>query len=83
MNDKVYVDVFMPVMNKSYNFVLPVNMTAGSAVALMAKIISKKEQIQLLERGLMLYDMKEKLLINAGKTALSGSITDGARLMLV
>ena len=83
MYDKIYTEVFFPTLNKTFNFALPKEIALGAAVQLMAEIIREKEQIKLESRGLLLFDMEKRLLMDPGGTVLTNGIIDGKKLMLV
>jgi len=83
MYDKIYADVFFPTLNKKYNFALPAGISIEASIGLMAEIIREKEQIRLESKGLLLFDMEKRALLDFSGTVLASGIVDGKKLMLV
>jgi len=83
MNDKVYVEVFLPALNASYDFILPLKMKIGAVIDLMAEAIVEKEHIALCPNNLLLFDFDRKQLIDFNLSVYGARISDGNRLLLI
>lgn len=81
----VFVDVFVPSVDKTYNFNLNENATIGEVILEITEMIEQKERTKLIgeKNNLNLYVMKEATLLPKGNSLFDCYVTSGSRLILV
>ncbi len=81
----VLVDVFVPSVDKTYNFNLNENVAIGDVILEITEMIEQKERTKLIgEKGnLNLYEMKRSVLLPKANTLFNCYVTSGSRLILV
>jgi uncharacterized ubiquitin-like protein YukD len=79
------VDVYVPSVNKTYDFMLDENTEIENIITEICEMLSKKIQNREAERvgEFMLYHMTAEKALERGRTLASSGVKDGSRLMLV
>ncbi len=81
----VLVDVFVPSVDKTYNFNLNESVSVESLILEITEMIEQKERTKLVgdKKNLRLYNVKEAMVLPAVNTLSDCYVTSGTRLMLV
>jgi uncharacterized ubiquitin-like protein YukD len=79
------VDVYVPSVDKTYDFMLDENTEIENIIAEICEMLSKKIQNKEAEHvgDFMLYHMAAGKTLQRGRTLASSGVKDGSRLMLV
>ncbi|WP_029200339.1 hypothetical protein [Oribacterium sp. NK2B42] len=81
----VFVDVFVPSVDKTYNFNLNENVSIGEVILEITEMIEQKERTKLVgeKDDLNLYEMKQAEILPKSNSLFDCYITSGSRLILV
>lgn len=81
----VLVDVFVPSVDKTYNFSLNETVEIQSVIAEITEMIEQKERVTLVgdRSGLYLYNAGSERVLPKGNTLADCAIGNGSRLILV
>lgn len=81
----VLVDVFVPAVDKTYNFSLNENVAIEGVILEITEMIEQKEHTKLLgeKDSLNLYTMKNQAVLPKSNTLSDCYVTSGTRLLMV
>ncbi len=81
----ILVDIYIPSMDGSYDFMLDENVPVGQVIAEISEMVSKKVNGKPLEKreGFMMCSMDQRKTLDKNQTLYGNGIRDGNRLMLV
>ena len=81
----ILVDIYVPVIDETFDFQLDENIFAGSIIDEVVAILGKKMKNDLAAdaSGFELYGMEREEKINRESTLFAAGIRDGSRLMLL
>lgn len=81
----ILVDVFVPSVDKMYNFNLNENVAINTVILEISEMIEQKERTTLIgnKDELNLYKVKEAFLLPKGNTLSDCYVTSGSCLMLI
>lgn len=81
--DKIVVDVCVPAINKTYDFILPCYMNIGQLTSLIGKTISEYENLPLDFADIILFLTEKGEALDPSLVLAQTDITDGSRLIVV
>lgn len=82
--DKISVEVFVPALGKSYEFILPSVMKVETAAKLIAQAVSEQEEgVKICREGLVLCSKEKECVLIDQMTIENAGVPDGSRLILV
>lgn len=81
--DKIYIDVYIPGINKSYDMVVSPELTTKDAAQYIFRTVSEFEMLNIETDNLMLCDAKTKKVFASNLLLSQCDIKDGSKLVLV
>jgi len=81
--DKLYVDVYIPAINKSYDLMLSPDLNVKAAAECIFRTISEFEILSIQSKDCVLCDKGSKRVLDGSLTLEQSKIGDGAKLLLV
>ena len=81
--DKIYIEVFVPGIDKSYDMVASEDLTIRELADYMLRTISEFEQLNIESDDCILCNMQSKTVYRGDVSVSECKINDGSRLMLV
>lgn len=81
----ILVDVYLPSIDDSYDFMLDENVAVEKVIAEISEMVSKKVKSPMLENtgDFMMCSMDKDKILDGNRTLHENGIRDGNRLMLV
>lgn len=81
----ILVDIYIPVINETYDFELNENVPVGETMEVLSDIISKKMKnpLKVQSDTFVLYSLEKKRALESHLTLYQNGIKDGNRLMLI
>lgn len=81
----IMVDVYVPALDREYDFTLDQNVNVSMIVEEISEMIAHKEHSEIVGSmdGLMLFDRQEGKRLSGSATLASGGIRTGSKLILV
>ena len=78
-------DIYIPVINETYDFELNENVSVGETMEVLSDIISKKMKnpLKVQSDTFVLYSLEKKRALESHLTLYQNGIKDGNRLMLI
>ena len=84
MNNKVLIEVYLPVALRSYDLRIPADMKLSQVTALVDVALSKLTgNIYTADHGALLCDRKSGRILNINMTVWEAGLRNGSKLMLV
>lgn len=81
--EKISIEVRIPALGRSCNFIMPNNMSVQDAQKLMIKILSSEYGISHKNEDVMLFDMEDHVVLRPECSFTQLGISDGARLLMI
>lgn len=81
----ILVDVYVPAMNDSYDFMVDENVTVKQVIIELGGMLSKKagETLTAQDADFQLYSMNTRKPLNLRQSLYMNQVTDGCRLLLI
>lgn len=81
--DKISINVEIPALSSTYDFIVPSNMAIQDAQKLMIRILSSEYGISDNSKEVILIDKKDNSALRLECSFIQVGITDGAKLLLI
>lgn len=81
--EKIYIEVFVPGINKSYDMVVSSELNIKDAARFIFRTVSEYEMLNIESKNLMLCDAKTKKVYASNLLLSQCNIRDGSKLILV
>lgn len=83
MMEKIVVDVYVPAINKTYDFILPCYMNIGQLTGLIGRTITQHEGLPLDFADIVLFSSERGEALDPSLTLSQTDVKDGSRLTVI
>lgn len=81
--DRIVADVYVPAINKTYDFILPCYMPIGQLTSLIGRTITEHENLPLDFEDLLLFSPESGETLDSSLMLAQTGVKDGSRLTVI